>query len=99
MSAAVAVFVVVLIGFGLYSAHIRSQVQVGGPYYSQIVLSKDIVADVLPPPAYIIEAYLLSFQIVNASESQERNELIVRLEQTEKEFDERQRVWRDVLPE
>jgi hypothetical protein len=99
MSAAVAVFVVVLIGFGLYSAHTRSQVQVGGPYYSQIVLSKDIIADVLPPPAYIIEAYLLSFQIVNASETQERNELIVRLEQTEKEFDERQRVWRDVLPE
>jgi methyl-accepting chemotaxis protein len=99
MSAAVAVFVVVLIGFGVYSAHTRSQVQVGGPYYTQIVLSKDLVADILPPPAYIIEAYLLAFQIVNASETKERDELLGRLEQTEKEFGERQQVWRKTLPE
>jgi methyl-accepting chemotaxis protein len=99
MSAAVAVFVVVLIGYGFYSAHTRSQVQVGGPYYSQIVLSKDLVADILPPPAYIIEAYLLSFQLVNASGEKERDGLISRLEQTEKEFAERQQVWRQDLPE
>jgi len=99
MSTAVAVFVVVLLGFGLYSNHTRTQVQVGGPYYTQIVLSKDLVADILPPPAYIIEAYLLSFQIANTTDSRDRDELLARLEQTEKEFGERQQVWRKVLPE
>ena len=32
--------------------------KVGGDVYSDIVLGKDLVADILPPPEYIIEAYL-----------------------------------------
>ncbi len=31
---------------------------VGGPLYSKIIDTKDIVADILPPPLYIIEPYL-----------------------------------------
>ncbi|MCK7472882.1 MAG: hypothetical protein MZV49_03855 [Rhodopseudomonas palustris] len=34
------------------------QLRVGGPLYTQIKLGSDLVADILPPPAYIIEAYL-----------------------------------------
>lgn len=34
------------------------QLRVGGPLYSQIKLGNDLIADVLPPPAYVIEAYL-----------------------------------------
>ena len=33
-------------------------VKIGGPLYDRIVQGKDLIADVLPPPAYIIEAYL-----------------------------------------
>lgn len=32
--------------------------KVGGPVYEQVVDMKDLVADILPPPAYVIEAYL-----------------------------------------
>ncbi|PZA10853.1 methyl-accepting chemotaxis protein [Rhodopseudomonas palustris] len=35
-----------------------NQLRVGGPLYSQIKLGNDLVADILPPPAYVIEAYL-----------------------------------------
>ncbi len=34
------------------------QISVGGPVYSRIVQGKDLVADILPPPAFVIEAYL-----------------------------------------
>jgi methyl-accepting chemotaxis protein len=34
------------------------ELRVGGPLYTQIKLGNDLVADILPPPAYIIEAYL-----------------------------------------
>ena len=34
------------------------KLSVGGPVYEQIVLGKDLVADILPPPEYVIEAYL-----------------------------------------
>lgn len=32
--------------------------RVGGPVYDKIVEGKDLVADILPPPLYVIEAYL-----------------------------------------
>ncbi len=32
--------------------------KVGGHLYGQIVLGKDLLADILPPPEYIIEPYL-----------------------------------------
>ena len=99
MGLIVAIFATVLVAFGLYSARTLSRARVGGPYYQEIVRSKDLVADILPPPAYIIEAYLLAFQAVNTDQIAERGPYLARLAQTEKEFHERQQVWRDVLPE
>ncbi len=99
MTATVAVFVGVLLCFGVYSAHTRSQVQVGGPYYNQILLSKDLVADILPPPAYILEAFLITYQAANAADPKERDELLTRLGENEKEFHDRQKYWKDSLAE
>jgi signal transduction histidine kinase len=39
------------------------RVKVGGPEYDKIVESKDLVADVLPPPEFIVESYLTVLQI------------------------------------
>jgi methyl-accepting chemotaxis protein len=52
------------------------EVQVNGPLYQRIVEGKDIVADILPPPEYIIESYLVVLQMVQEPESDRRNELI-----------------------
>jgi methyl-accepting chemotaxis protein len=35
-----------------------SELKVGGPLYDKIKLGNDLVADILPPPEYVIEAYL-----------------------------------------
>ena len=35
-----------------------AQLKVGGPLYNQIKLGNDLIADILPPPEYVIEAYL-----------------------------------------
>ena len=34
------------------------EVKVGGPHYQRIVLGKDLLADILPPPEYIVEPFL-----------------------------------------
>ncbi len=34
------------------------RLKIGGPAYDKIIAGKDLVADILPPPAYVIEAYL-----------------------------------------
>ena len=40
---------------GIYAL---SEVKVGGPLYDKIKLGNDLVADILPPPEYVIESYL-----------------------------------------
>ncbi len=41
---------------------------IGGVYYQKLVSMKDIVSDILPPPAYIIESYLVTLQILDEAE-------------------------------
>ena len=67
------------------------QLRVGGPMYDRIVLSKDLVADILPPPEYVIEAYLEATLAVNDPSS-----LSVRkahLEQLHRDYDDRKAYW------
>ncbi|MBI1293529.1 HAMP domain-containing protein [bacterium] len=52
---------VVLIGFavfGIYAYQRLGYVKVNGPIYAHIVQSKDLTADILPPPKFILESYL-----------------------------------------
>jgi methyl-accepting chemotaxis protein len=52
---------VVIVGYlaSLLASHYNAQaLKVGGPIFDKIALGKDLVADVLPPPAYLIESYL-----------------------------------------
>lgn len=41
---------------------------IGGSYYQRIIQVKDVIADVLPPPAYIVESYLMTFLMLNEAE-------------------------------
>lgn len=58
---AVILSLVVVAGFLISagtSMYALKELKVGGPVYGRIVSMKDLTADILPPPAYIIEAYL-----------------------------------------
>jgi len=69
-----------------------SELKVGGPLYQRIVLGKDLIADVLPPPEYVIEAYLEATLAVNDPSSvAERTQ---KLEQLRKDYDTRLEFWR-----
>ena len=61
----VALLIIVLgfIGFGAYMFVALQELKVNGPIYHQIVEGKDLVADILPPPDYIIESYLIAFEL------------------------------------
>ncbi len=83
------------IGFVLYgvvSFYTLSKLKVGGPLYENIVQNKDIVADVLPPPEYIIESYLVTLQMVS-SRPEQRGPLIDRLHALKNEYETRHRYW------
>lgn len=74
------------------------KVQVNGPLYTQIVQGKDLVADILPPPKYIVESYLVVLQLVGETDPQHRSELIARCRTLEAEYFDRHRYWETQLP-
>src|SRR6476620_919540 len=68
-----------------------SDVKVGGPLYNQIKLGNDLVADILPPPEYVIESYLeATLALNNPAELAAHRDRLVQLK---KEYDERHEFW------
>ncbi len=65
--------------------------RINGPVYRQIVLGKDLVADILPPPEYVIEAYLEATLIINQPEGYSYH--AHRLVQLRKDYDDRRAYW------
>lgn len=78
--------------FGVLAWTTLQQLQVNGPLYTRIVQGKDLIADILPPPEYIIESYLVVLQLADAPEDK-RSGLIERLQTLKKEYDDRHDFW------
>jgi methyl-accepting chemotaxis protein len=95
ISAAITIFGLIT-AVGLFailftSGYALQQLRIGGPLYSQIKLGNDLVADILPPPAYVIESYLeATLALRDPSTVSARRD---RLAQLHKEYDERREFW------
>jgi methyl-accepting chemotaxis protein len=57
----IAVSVGMFASFGLQYAALE-RLKVNGPIYEQIVYGKDLIADILPPPLFVVESYMLSHE-------------------------------------
>ncbi|GGD05215.1 hypothetical protein GCM10011335_05140 [Aureimonas glaciei] len=66
-------------------------VGIGGENYQRVIAGKDLVADILPPPEYIIEAYLEVNLLQNGAG--DRATHIARLAQLRQDFDLRRAYW------
>src|SRR5687768_8730553 len=44
--------------------HAFNKLRVNGEIYRQIIYGKDLVADILPPPLYLVESYMLALEAV-----------------------------------
>jgi methyl-accepting chemotaxis protein len=90
-----ALFLVLLAGFASYGAwsfKVLNELKVNGPVYQQIIQGKDLIADILPPPEYIIESYLVSIQALTATPD-ERKALIANLKVLKADYDTRHDYW------
>lgn len=84
-------------GFTLAVYDTVRTVQIHGPLYSQIIQSKDLATDALPPPLYIVDSYLVTLELLSAPPSK-REALVRQFKQLEQAFIARQAEWRDRLP-
>ncbi|MGL3105346.1 methyl-accepting chemotaxis protein [Bradyrhizobium sp. BR 1432] len=93
-SAIIAFGTVLALGFTAVvstSLYTLRELKVGGPLYSDIKLGNDLIADILPPPEYVIEAYLEATLAMR-----EPDQLAAhgeRLVQLRKDYDERKAFW------
>jgi methyl-accepting chemotaxis protein len=58
-------------------------------------LGKDVVADILPPPLYVIEAQLTASDLLHGDPA-ERLSLVAKLKQLRKDYDDRNAYWQQV---
>ena len=93
----VASFIALFALFVGLSGYTLQQVRVMGPIYQQIDLGNDLIADVLPPPQYIIESYLIALQLKDETDLARRQSLIERGNALRVEYDSRQEFWKREL--
>lgn len=94
-------FIIILItlimgfaSFGLATFTAMKKLNVNGEIYQDIVRDKDLVADVLPPPEYIIESYLVALQLMQSDDSNEINALIQNFDKLKNDYDARHNYWK-----
>ncbi len=88
--ASVGVVAAVLIA-AYFSVSGLAKLKVNGELYNRIVLGKDLVADILPPPKYIIESFLLVNLAMN--EPSRADSINQDFDELRQEYNERQKFW------
>ncbi|TAN47431.1 MAG: methyl-accepting chemotaxis protein [Methylococcaceae bacterium] len=84
-----------LVGAGQYQF---SQVQIQGPIYWRIVQGKDLIADILPPPVYLVESYLVALRMLHA-DAENFGHLEDAGHQLRKDYEARYAYWSAQLPD
>jgi methyl-accepting chemotaxis protein WspA len=94
----VGIFLVGLLAFTAVAWQTLARVKVNGPLYHDIIQGKDIIADVLPPPEYVIESYLVVLQMVEEADKGKVQTYIERGKKLRGEYEQRHAFWIEDLP-
>ena len=93
----VVVTLAVLVGLDLAFERVR----INGPLYKALAGDQAVVAEILPPPLYIVESHLAVFELIDAQahgDTARVSLLESRLREREQEFDQRRDDWARTLP-
>lgn len=83
--------------FGILSYYTIEKLKIHGALYNKIIEGKDLVADILPPPEYIIESYLVTLEMVNSKMPNELSDNIDYFHRLEKDYYNRHSYWLNTL--
>lgn len=93
----ICLFVCAFLFFSLYAYLTIEEVKIDGPLYKRIIQGKDLIADILPPPQYILESYLVVLQMIDEKDPANLKALIDRGAELEREYMERHSFWDKAL--
>ncbi|MDX1963824.1 MAG: methyl-accepting chemotaxis protein [Pirellulales bacterium] len=87
------VFAIGFLVFGLVAYSTLNTVKVNGEHYLRIVQNKDLLADVLPPPNYIIETYLTARLMADGKNAEDIKDLTAQYKNLKRDYSTRQDYW------
>jgi TolA-binding protein len=91
--------VVLFVSYAVYSFQTLNTLKVNGAIYHRIVQGKDLIADILPPPEYVIESYLVVLQILGTEDKKTQDAMTTKLESLYGDYKTRHQFWADDLEE
>jgi hypothetical protein len=91
--------VIVFVSYAAYSFQTLNKLKVNGAIYHHIVQGKDLIADILPPPEYVIESYLVVLQILGTEDKEIHKTMTAKLETLYSDYKTRHQFWTDDLEE
>lgn len=89
--------VISIVFIAVFSNITIEKVRIKGNLYNEIILSKDLIADILPPPEYIIEARLVIYRLLDNPKEEEKKQLVEKLASLKKDYYDRQKYWTENL--
>ena len=81
-----------LIGSMALKKYVFEDLKVNGPVYQEIVNGKDLIADILPPPLYVVESYMLANEMIAHAEVVEKNS--TKIQSLKGLYEERRAFWK-----
>jgi methyl-accepting chemotaxis protein len=88
----------IVVGFGIVGAigiqtYALKHLEVNGPVYQDIVGGKDLIADILPPPLFLVEPYMLVNEANTYPELASEN--LKRIRELKADYEARQAYWKN----
>ncbi|MBF0361963.1 MAG: hypothetical protein HQK49_13185 [Oligoflexia bacterium] len=87
----------ILIAAITYILSMEDNLWIKGPIYQEIIDDKDLVADILPPPQYLVESYLVVLQTLRERDPVKLKNLILKGDKLKDEYFERASYWNKKL--
>ena len=79
--------------FAFVSWNTLSVTKINGETYQKIALGQELVADILPPPEYLVEAYLVIFQMIEEEDQAALKRLSEKSQSLRQEYEKRHEYW------
>lgn len=79
--------------FGYIAKNTLNRLAVNGPVYDELMAGKDLVADILPPPLYVVEANLAALQTLLENSASARAPMLQRIQALQEDFAKRAAFW------
>jgi hypothetical protein len=86
-------FTVTIIGEALVVNSTLNDIKINSPAYNRIIASKDMVADVLPPPLYAIDSFFQVNRAMVETDPAEIKKFAEQFEILKNDYDERRNYW------